>query len=147
MAAENPREDAPVVAKQVPKNLDGKKWWRGYARHIRDVQWQLMERMEEHGTLWICPWNKRGLPAGEDEFRDGLLGWMEKGTWFAQHADWFVIGEWDDDRYATPYQLTDAGREALNNRELYDMEPVEGGMVEPGWMATPGEPGTAVQLF
>ena len=123
--------------KPPPKNLDDKKWWREHARQIRNTQWRLMERMEERGTLWICPWNKRRLPTQADEFRDGLLGWMEKGTWFEKHADWFLIGEWNEDRDARPYQLTNAGREALNNRELYDMEPVEGGMVNPGWQATP----------
>ncbi len=51
--------------------------------------------------------------------------------------DWWVIGDWSDQRYAAPVSLTDAGRAALANREQYDLEPVTGGLVEPGWQATP----------
>ena len=111
--------------------------WRVRARRIRDRQWKLMERMIEHGTLWICPWNKRRLPESEDEYRSCLLGWNEMAEWFTRHSDWFEIGEWDDDRYAYPYRLTDAGSQALTERHKYDREPVYGGLVEPGWMAIP----------
>ena len=132
--------------KKPPKSLDdklvdGRPMWREIARKIRDRQWRMMEQMEEHGTLWVCIWNKRRLPTAEDEFRDGLMGWEEKQSWFTdQHPDWFVIGgrdEYDDERDAWPYRLTDAGRAALQDRDRYDMEPVYGGMVEPGWTATP----------
>ena len=135
-----------MSAKKPPKNLDdklvgGKPMWREIARKIRDRQWRMMEQMEEHGTLWVCIWNKRRLPTAEDEFRDGLMGWEEKQSWFTdQHPDWFVIGddhEYDEKRDAWPFRLTDAGRAALQDRDRYDMEPVYGGMVEPGWTATP----------
>ena len=45
--------------------------------------------------------------------------------------------EYDEKRDAWPFRLTDAGRAALQDRDRYDMEPVYGGMVEPGWTATP----------
>ena len=51
--------------------------------------------------------------------------------------DWTIIGEWSGERYARPVHITAAGLEALENRRLYDMEPVRGGLVEPGWQAVP----------
>ena len=42
-----------------------------------------------------------------------------------------------DERSARPVQLTDAGKVALADRAPYDMEPYEGGMIEPGWTAIP----------
>ena len=53
------------------------------------------------------------------------------------HPDWFVVGAWDDARYAQPVHLTEAGRLALTQRARYDLEPVRGGLVEPGWEAIP----------
>jgi hypothetical protein len=109
---------------------------RHQARYIRDRQWRFMERANEHDPLWFCVWNKNRLPEGPDEWRDGLISGMEICEWIRRHKDWFVIGEWDDGRYAFPVQLTEAGRQALTER-ANDMEPVYGGLVEPGWQAIP----------
>ena len=102
--------------------------------------------------LWICWWNKdrhhkpspRAQYADGSGYRDdllvcGLIDGMELSEWLNSHKDWWVIGEWSDERYAAPVTLTDAGRVALANRELYDMEPVTGGLAEPGWVATPAK--------
>jgi hypothetical protein len=69
--------------------------------------------------------------------RCGLLDGMEKLEWINAHPDWFEMGEWDDGRYAAPLKLTAAGQLALQNRELYDMEDVTSGLVEPGLITTP----------
>lgn len=100
-----------------------------------------MERMQEHGTLWICPWNQRGLPEKEDEWRFSYMGWVTLSYWFEEHAEWFEVGEWDEDRYACPYRLTAGGIKGLANRQKYDMEPVRGGLVGPGWTCIPAEAG------
>ena len=126
-----------MADKEPPKDLSGKKMWTELARKIRDHQWEMMEKMERFGTLYIDPWNRGRRDQLEDEERFGLLGWMETGTWFEDHEDWFIIGDWDEELRAWPYQITDAGRAALQDRERYDMEPVRGGLVEPGWQATP----------
>jgi len=110
---------------------------RQTARHIRDEQWRFMERAEEHNPLWFCVWNKARKPEKPDEMRCGLMDGMETLAWADAHPDWFIIGEWDDARYARPVKLTEAGREALANRAKYDLEPAEWGMVEPGWCAIP----------
>ena len=119
---------------------------RDVARHIRNAHWRTQERMAEHDPLWCCWWDKAGRydtrrgygqepPADVELF--GLIGAMEFGAWMRKHHDWFVCGEWSDERYAEPVRLTEAGRVALAHRELYDMEPVEGGMVAPGWQCVP----------
>lgn len=102
-----------------------------------------MESIGRLETVWCCWWDKAG------RFRDGrrpddvivfgLIGAMEFLEWTERHPDWWAIGEWSDERYAAPVSLTDAGRSALANRHLYDMEPVTGGMVDPGWQAIPAE--------
>jgi ribulose 1,5-bisphosphate carboxylase large subunit-like protein len=122
----------------TPKKLTSKAD-RQIARNIRNAHWRMMERINEHGTLWFCVWNKIRRNEGPDEMRCGLLDGMEQLQWIKAHPEWFVEGEWDEARYALPLQLTDAGREALQNRAQYDMEPVEGGLVEPGWICTPLE--------
>lgn len=99
-----------------------------------------MERAAEHNPLWFCVWNKARQPELADEWRDGLITGMELQDWMARHRDWFVIGRWSDKRYARPIRLTTAGRAALTNREAYDMEPVYGGLVEPGWQCIPAPP-------
>lgn len=119
-----------------PKQLTSD-WERQIARNIRNSQWRMMERIAEHGTLWFCVWNKYRKPEAEDEMRCGLIDGLEKLEWVRAHPDWFMEGEWSEARYAFPIRLTDAGRTALTERELYDMEPVQGGLVEPGWIAVP----------
>lgn len=117
---------------------------RDRARHIRDYQWRLMERMQEHDPLWICYWNKARLEPEANEERMDLIGAMEVMEWFhRRHRDWVEIGKEANPRQAFPCRLTEAGRQALANRQLYDMEHVEGGMVEPGWKAFPFPAGRA----
>ncbi len=110
---------------------------RREARVDRDQQWRFTERVAERGTLWFCNWNKLRMPEATDELRVDLMTGMTIIDWMSRHADWFVVGEWDQDRYAMPIQLTDAGRSALADRAPHDMEPVRGGLVEPGWIAVP----------
>lgn len=128
----------------TPKKLRGVRD-RQIARAMRDDQWRFMERIAEHGTLWFCNWNKRRLEEQQDELRTSFVGGRNIGAWLTTHADWFVVGEWNNGRYAMPVQLTDAGRSALANRAPYDMEPIEGGMVEPGWVAIPTARGRIVR--
>jgi hypothetical protein len=119
-----------------PKRLKTK-FARQVARNIRNAQWRMMERIAEHGTLWFCVWNKEGREEKSDEMRCCLLSGMDYLAWVDAHPDWFIKGEWDEERYAMPLQLTDAGRAALANRSQYDMEPVLSGLVEPGTITTP----------
>lgn len=118
---------------------------RRMARYVRDRHWQTLERAAEHNPLYICWWDKDRRhsrskePLPDDLQVHGLIGGMEVARWLRDHPDWTEIGEWSDERYAVPVWITDAGREALQNRHLYDMEPVYGGMVEPGWQAIPAE--------
>lgn len=106
-----------------------------------DGYWEFMDLVARHGTLWACWWNKNGHHAPENRPTDlyvcGLIDGCELREWLNRHEDWWVIGEWSDERYAAPVSLTDTGRAALANREQYDMEDVTGGLVEPGWVATP----------
>lgn len=110
---------------------------RAMARAIRDRQWEFMERALKHNPLWFCIWNKRGLPELENEWRDALISGMKIQEWMRAHKPWFRVGKWNEERYATPVRLTPAGRWALRHRMRYDMEPVTGGLVEPGWSCTP----------
>ena len=71
----------------------------------------------------------------------GLIDGMELVHWLKTHPEWTTTGDWSDERYAAPVWITEAGRTALENRHLYDMEPVEGGLVEPGWRAKPRQQG------
>ena len=117
------------------------------ARYMRNRQWQFMARVVESGTIWVCWWDKKGRYSGRyakeappsDMMVCGLIDAMEWLAWFKSHADWWVIGVWSDERYAAPISITEAGRAAYADRTRYDMEPVIGGLVEPGWMAIPAE--------
>lgn len=116
---------------------------RQRARCLRDHDWKVADRIAACQPLYICWWNKnrhhdeRSLP--DDLLVCGLIDGMELLEWLNSHPDWWVIGEWDDARYASPVWITDAGRDALTNRHLYDMEPVRWGLVEPGHEAVPAE--------
>ena len=112
---------------------------RKMARHMRDRQWAFMERVARLGKLWVCWWNKNGHHTEEkpDLLICGLIDGMELIEWMNSHKDWWVIGRWSDKRYASSVRLTDAGRNALGEREKYDMELVTGGLVEPGWCVMP----------
>ena len=118
---------------------------RRTARHDRNYQWLTLEQIAEHDPLYICWWDKHGRFKNKEVPADtrvcGLISANTILSWLNAHPDWIVIGEWDDERYAAPVWITGAGREALENRHLYDMEPVAGGMIEPGWLCTPLEPG------
>jgi hypothetical protein len=135
---------------KTPKLLTDKRD-REMARRMRDGQWAFADRVAAQGTVWVCWWNKnRHGPSPSAQYADGsgyrddllvcgLIDGMELAAWLHSHEDWWVIGEWSDERYAAPVSLTDAGRVALANREAYDMEPIEGGLAEPGWQAIPTE--------
>lgn len=110
---------------------------RKMARHMRDEHWAFMERLAREGTVNVCLWNKNRQEERPDELRLCLISGMELMEWVRRHQDWFVLGENNLERHTFPVSLTDAGRAALLNRDLYDMEPVYGGLVEPGWQAIP----------
>ena len=124
---------------RVGDEPDHRKW----ARQIRDRQWSVLERIAEHDPLYICWWNKNGRHKKDNRPDDllvcGLIDGSELAQWLRDHPDWTIVGEWSDERYAAPVWITDAGREALANRHLYDMEPVYWGLVEPGWQTIPAE--------
>ena len=117
---------------------------RARARWIRDWQWAVAERIAATDPLWICWWNKNRhhdeATAPSDLLICGLIDGSELAQWLNSHPDWWVIGEWDADRYAAPVSITEAGRAALANRSAFDSEPVNGGLVEPGWTCSPAEP-------
>ena len=118
---------------------------RKMARHIRDRQWEMLELIALHNPLYICWWDKARrykvkTDTPPDVWACGLIDGMRMLRWLKAHPDWTQIGEWSDERYAAPVHITDSGRDALANRECYDMEPVEGDLVEPGWRAIPLDP-------
>lgn len=111
---------------------------RMIARRERDSQWEFMERVAREGIVWMCPWDKYGRHKnGDGVYVFGLLGSNEFFHWLADHKDWWKRGRWSEKRCARSIRITDAGRAALLNREQYDMEPIYGGMVEPGYVVTP----------
>jgi hypothetical protein len=133
--------DSSVNDKIKPRRLTSRND-RQMARHMRDGQWEFMARVVELGTVWVCWWNKNRShndtkPLPPDLKVCGLIDGMELLEWLNSHKDWWVIGEWSDERYAAPVSLTDAGRAAFAERHRYDMELVTGGLVEPGWCAMP----------
>ena len=120
-----------------PKKLTDK-FNRDDARRMRNRQWIFMERMRDEGGVWFCPWDKYGKHKDSNDgvFVDGLIGWGIN-DWVRQHRDWYKRGRWNEKRCAVRYRLTDNGLAALENWQDYDMEPVFGGLVEPGWQAIP----------
>jgi hypothetical protein len=134
------------MKKCQPKQLDSIEH-RQVARNIRNTQWRFMERCLECNPLWWCIWNKKRMPELEDEWRSGLLDGMELMEWIDAHRRWFRIGKWNDTRYARPVRLSPPGRVALEHRHLYDLEPVTGGLVEPGWESIPLPLNTAPQAI
>jgi hypothetical protein len=120
---------------------------RAMARRMRDTQWAFMEKVNRLGTVYVCWWNKNRRhddtqPLPEDLQVCGLIDGLELLAWLKSHPDWWTIGAWSKERYAAPVSLTGAGRRALRQRSRYDMEPVTGGLVEPGWIASPARPGS-----
>ena len=130
------------MSSQQPKTLTDQAS-RQQARHIRDNQWRKLERIAEQDPhpLYICWWNKNRHHNRDVSPPDllvcGLIDGMEMLHWLKAHPEWVVIGEWSDERYAAPVHITDSGLDALSKRERYDLEPVVGGLVEPGWQAIP----------
>jgi len=121
---------------EKPKRLTSK-WARANARRTRDSHWAFMEKIAALGTVWWCVWNDIRRDEAPDEVRCCLISGCELNDWMQKHADWFAVGEWNETRYARPVRLTEAGRAALADRARYDMEPVYGGLVEPGFVVTP----------
>ena len=111
---------------------------RMMARAMRNAHWRFMEKIRDWGVVWFCPWDKYGKHenAPENYVVDALLG-AGYLDWMGRHKDWFQQGRWSQRRCARSVRLTAAGRTALENWTHYDMEPVHGGLVEPGWVATP----------
>ncbi len=114
---------------------------REFARRERDCQWEFMERVAREGTVWMCPWDKyKRHKDGDGVYVFGLVGSNEFFHWLDSHKDWWKRGRWSEKRCARSIRITEAGRKALANREQYDMEPIYGGMVEPGYIVTPARP-------
>ncbi len=123
------------MAHTEPRLLASKSY-REAARRIRDGQWRHMEDLRESGgEYWRAFGGEGNVPAGVVFF--GFLLWQDMAAWLHEHHDWFNIGDFDTARGANPIALTAAGLRALENRQLYDMDPVFGGAVEPGWTAIP----------
>lgn len=116
---------------------------RAMARRMRDEQWRIADRVLALGTLWVCWWDK-GHRHDEHKPEDlavcGLIDGMELLEWLSSHPDWWIIGEWSAERYAAPVSLTETGRAALLERAKYDLEPVTGGLVQPGWVIMLSDP-------
>ena len=115
---------------------------RQTARWVRDRQWRTLERIAEHNPLYICWWDKHRrhkVDRPDDLEAHGLIDGMELAHWLRAHPEWTTAEEWSDERCAQAFYITDVGRDALANRQQYDMEPVVGGLVEPGWQAVPTE--------
>lgn len=112
---------------------------RAAARRTRDYHWSILEKAAalDPEPLWVCTWNKHRRPELADEVRMCLLSGVDLCNWLGRHQDWLLLGDFDETRYAQPLRLTKAGLQALSHRELYDQEPVEGGLVEPGVSAIP----------
>ena len=116
------------------------------ARRIRDHQWETLERIADKNPLYVCWWDKNRRHGRREHQPDdlkvcGLIDGMELVHWLKTHPEWTTTGDWSEERYAAPVWITEAGRTALENRHLYDMEPVKGGLVEPGWRAKPRQQG------
>lgn len=67
----------------------------------------------------------------------GLIDGAEMVHLLRAHPEWVTVGEWSQERYVEPVWITETGREALAQRDKYDMEPVVAELVEPGWKAVP----------
>ena len=93
------------------------------ARRMRNAHWRHMERMVD-GTLYVRLWNRGRLPDVPDVLNMSMFSGMDFMDWVRAHPTWFEPSQWDEDRKADPFRLTEEGREALRNKHLYDMEPV-----------------------
>lgn len=91
------------------------------------------------GEQWQCAQCKKVMEHVPDDgvYVFGLIGSNEFFAWLHTHKDWWKHGRWSEKRCARSIRITEAGRKALKTRHLYDMEPIHGGMVEPGYVVTP----------
>lgn len=125
------------LAAMKPKRLTDRSS-RRTARFQRDSQWEFMERVAREGVVWMCPWDKYGRHKnGDGVYVFGLLGSEAFFHWLGKHKDWWKHGRWSEKRCARSIRITAAGRKALKHRARYDMEPIHGGFVEPGYVVTP----------
>lgn len=132
-----------------PKHLSSRTE-REIARYVRDGQWAFMERIQAVGKLWFCVWNKdrrHQKPYPADLWVCCLMTGLDYENWMQRHPDWFIKGRWSEKRYARSVRLTPAGVAALANRNLYDMEPLHGGLVEPGYTVLPLRPAQRKREF
>lgn len=96
-------------------------------------------RFIPEGDQWKCAQCGRIIAEIPDDhvYVFGLIGSNELSGWLAAHKDWWKRGRWSEKRCARSIRITSAGRKALKNRHLYDMEEIHGGMVEPGYVVRP----------
>lgn len=92
-----------------------------------------------HGEQWQCTNCQTVMDSVPDDgvYVFGLIGANELYQWINNHKEWWKKGRWSEKRCARSIRITDAGRKALKNRHLYDMEEIHGGMVEPGYIVRP----------
>lgn len=132
-----PRATPTSRSNSKPKRLTDRNS-RRFARSQRDSQWAFMERVVREGIVWMCPWDKHERHKdGDGVYVFGLLGSGEFYHWLDSHKDWWNRGRWSEKRCASSIRITEAGRKALENRGSYDMEPIYGGIVEPGYVVIP----------
>jgi hypothetical protein len=112
---------------------------REMGRRIRNFHWKFMERLQREGTIHVCVWNKYGLEERQNELMLDMVSGCELLEWMSDHRDWFIIGKQDEARWTNPIALTEVGKLALSERKKYDMEPVKGGLFEPGFEVIPIE--------
>lgn len=96
-------------------------------------------RFIPEGDQWKCAQCGRVMSSIPDDgvYVFGLIGSNEFFHWLDSHEEWWNRGRWSERRCARSIRITEVGRKALADREQYDMEPIFGGMVEPGYVVTP----------
>lgn len=102
-------------------------------------KWCRSRTFNADGGQWQCAECKSTMATVPDDevYVFGLIGSNEFYHWLGEHKDWWKRGRWSEKRCARSIRITAAGRKALKNRGRYDMEPIFGGMVEPGYVVTP----------
>jgi hypothetical protein len=120
-----------------PRRLNTR-YHRESARRHRDFDWAFMRRIARQGIVHYSPWNKNRLPTGRNEYRDGLIGGLEWWGWVKRHRTWFCWSAWDPQRQTYAFSLTRIGKKiARRPPRRFDLEPVYGGLVEPGYREDP----------
>jgi hypothetical protein len=123
---------------------EGKVWmcpWDKHHLHGRRCvnKWCKSQTFNAIGDKWQCARCNAVMERVPDDmvYVFGLLGSNEFFHWLGSHKDWWKHGRWSEKRCARSISITEEGRIALQNRHLYDMEEISGGMVEPGFVVTP----------